>query len=151
MVQRILGWLTIALLAASLSGHNSSASPIEDSLPAPPERDACTKEYVPLREEALARGKLIKAAAERHGPPDEACKLIENYSQSETKVIKYIEANRTKCGFPPLIVDQLKASHKNTEALQTKVCAIAQQAPHRREPAGPVGDFDDIGARPLGR
>jgi hypothetical protein len=148
MLQRILGRLTIALLAASFSENNSSASPLEDSLAVPAEHDACTKEFVPLREEAVARGKLIKAASERHAPPDETCKLIGNYGQSETKMIKYIEANPAKCGFPPLIADQLKASHKNTEAMQKKVCAMAQQA-QRGGPAGPVGDFDDIGAPPL--
>jgi hypothetical protein len=148
MVQRILGWSTIALLAVSFSGNNSSASPLEDSLAASAERDACTKEFVPLREEAVARGKLIKAASERRAPPDEACKLIGNYGQSETKMIKYIEANSAKCGFPPEIADQLKAGHKDTEAMQKKVCTVAQQA-QRGGPAGPVGDFDDIGAPPL--
>jgi hypothetical protein len=63
-------------------------------------------------------------------------------------MIKCIEANPAKCGFPPLIADQLKASHKHTEALQKKACAMAQQA-RRGGPAGPVGDFDDIGVPPL--
>jgi hypothetical protein len=36
------------------------------------ERDACTKEFVPLRREAEERGKLIKAASERHAPPNDA-------------------------------------------------------------------------------
>jgi hypothetical protein len=148
MVQRILVGLTIALLAASFSGNNSSASPLEDSLAVPLEHDACTKDFVPLREEALARRKLIKDASERHAPPDETCKLIGNYAQSETRMIKYIEANPAKCGFPPLIANQLKASHKSTETMQKKVCALAQQA-QRGGPAGPVGDFDHIGAPPL--
>jgi hypothetical protein len=46
--------------------NNASTSPLEDSLAVPLEKDACTKEFVPLREEAVARGKLIKAASERH-------------------------------------------------------------------------------------
>src|SRR5258706_13858900 len=37
MLQRILGELTGALMAASFSGNNSSASPLEDSLAVPPE------------------------------------------------------------------------------------------------------------------
>src|SRR6202042_3234310 len=96
---------------------------------------------------AVTRGKLIRAASERHAPPSETCKLIGSFGQSETKMIKYIEANTAKCGFPPLVADQLKASHKNTEAMQKKVCAAAQQA-QRAGPAGPVGDFDDTGAPP---
>jgi hypothetical protein len=102
--------------------------------------------FVPLREEAEARGKLIKAASDRHASPGEACKLIENFGQSEIKMIKYVETNATKCGIPAQIADQLKAGYKNTEAMRKKVCAVAQ-----REPAGPVGDFDHIGAPPLVR
>ena len=90
------------------------------------------KGFVPLREEAEKRGKLIKAASERHAPPDEACKLIGNYSQAEVKMIKYVEANSAKCGIPPQIAEQLKAGHKNTEAMQKKVCAVAQQAQQTR-------------------
>ena len=52
------------------------------------------KEFVPLREEAEKRGKLIKAASERHAPPDEACKLIGNFGQAEIKMIKYVESQR---------------------------------------------------------
>ena len=98
--------------------------------------DACMKGFVPLREETEKRGKLIKAASERHAPPDEACKLIGNYGQAEVKMIKYVEANSAKCGIPPQISEQLKTGHKNTEAMRTKVCAAAQQA-QTRAPAGP--------------
>jgi hypothetical protein len=92
---------------------------------------ACMKTFIPLREEAEKRGKLIKAASDRHAPPDEACKLIGNYSQAELKMVKYVEANATKCGIPPQIPDQLRAGHKNTEALQTKVCGVAAQVKAR--------------------
>jgi hypothetical protein len=37
MLQRILGGLTVALMAASFSGNNSSASQLEDSLAVTPE------------------------------------------------------------------------------------------------------------------
>jgi hypothetical protein len=66
-------------------------------------QDACMKGFMPLREEAEKRGKLIKAAGERKAPPDEACKLIGNFGQAEIKMIKYVEANVTKCGIPPQI------------------------------------------------
>jgi hypothetical protein len=94
------------------------------------------KAFVPLREEAEKRGKLIKAASDRHAPPAEACKLISNFSQAELKMIKYVETNSAKCGIPPQIGDQLKTGHKNTEAMQKKVCDVAQQA-QTRGPAGP--------------
>ena len=86
------------------------------------------KAFIPLREEAEKRGKLIKAASDRKAPPDEACKLISNFSAAEIKMIKYVEANAAKCGIPPQIGDQLKDGHKNTEKMQKQVCNVAQQA-----------------------
>ena len=86
------------------------------------------KGFIPLREEAERRGKLIKAASDRKAPPDEACKLITNFGEAEVKMIAYVETNSAKCGIPPQIADQLKNGHKNTEKMQKQVCAVAQQA-----------------------
>ena len=52
--------------------------------------DACMKGFVPLREEAEKRGKMIKAASDRKASPDEACKLIKNFGQAELKMINYV-------------------------------------------------------------
>jgi hypothetical protein len=114
-------------------GGGPSASPFGGP-PAGPTggpSEACMKSFIPLREEAEKRGKLIKAASDRHAPPDEACKLIGNYSQAEFKMMKYVEANAAKCGIPPQVPDQLKAGHKNTEALLDKVCNVAKQVKAR--------------------
>lgn len=97
----------------------------------------CMKAFTPLREEAEKRGKLIKAASDRHAPPDEACKLIRSFGQAESKMIKYVESHAAKCGIPPQIGEQLKTGHKNTEAMQTKVCNVAQQM--QNQPRGPAG------------
>jgi hypothetical protein len=119
------------------------ATPITGSAfergPAPPSQagpsEECMKGFVPLREDAEKRGKMIKAASDRHAPPDEACKLIGNFSQAEIKMIKYVESHAAKCGIPPQIADQLKTGHKNTENMQQKVCTVAQQ--QQKGPAGP--------------
>ena len=141
--RRVAAGLCVPLLAlAGCSDDESRADPGDPSSGAAPvtgpgfsggapagptsgPSDACMKGFIPLREETEKRGKLIKAAGERHAPPDEACKLIGNYSQAEVKMIKYVEAN-----------SQLKPGHQNTEATRTKVCAAAQQA-QTRAPAGP--------------
>jgi hypothetical protein len=134
--------------AASFGTPSSSfpvngAAPITGSAfergPAPPQggpSDECMKGFMPLREEAEKRGKLIKAASDRHASPDEACKLIGNFGQAELKMIKYVEGHAAKCGIPPQVGDQLKTGHKNTETMLKKVCAVAQQA-QTRGPAGP--------------
>ena len=68
-------------------GFGGGPPPPQASGPA----DAC---MVPiLREEAEKWGRLIKAASERHAPPDEACKLISKFGQAETNMIKYVEKN----------------------------------------------------------
>jgi hypothetical protein len=118
--------------AAPVAGGGFGAGPPPPSS-APSE--ACMKSFLPLREEAEKRGKMIKAASERRAPPDEACKLIGNYSQAEIKMIKYVETNATKCGIPPKVSEQLKNGHKNTEKMQKQVCTVAQQRP--TGPAGP--------------
>ena len=135
--------------AASVGGPSpfpaTGAAPITGSAfergPAPPSQagappDDCMKKFMPLREEAEKRGKMIKAAGDRKATPDEACKLIGSFGQAEIKMIKFIETNAARCGIPPQVAEQMKAGHKNTEAMQKKVCAAAQQV-QQRGPAGP--------------
>jgi hypothetical protein len=122
--------------AAPIAGGPGSFAPAPPSQPGGATADACMKGFIPLREEAEKKGKLIKVASDRHAPPDEACKIIGNYSAAEVKMIKYVESNATKCGIPGSVAEQLKAGHKNTEGLEKKVCGIAEQV-KTRGPAGP--------------
>jgi hypothetical protein len=120
--------------AAPVAGGGFQRPPAPPSQQAGPSED-CMKGFMPLREDAEKRGKLIKAASDRHAPPAEACKLIEGFGQSEIKMIKYVETNSARCGIPAQVTDQLKGGHKNTEIMQQKVCAAAQN--QQRGPAGP--------------
>ena len=108
----------------------------------PPEE--CMKGFMALREDTEKRGKLIKAASDRHAPPAEACKLITVTAQSETKMIAYIERHAAKCEIPPQVGEQLRTGHKGAEAMAQKVCAVAQQQPKgsvRPEPERSAGFF----------
>lgn len=100
----------------------------------PPGAEECQKGFLSLRNDAEAKAKAIQAAGKRKAPPQEACKLIGNFSQAETKMIKFVEANAQKCGIPPQISEQMKKGHANTAQLQERVCAAAAQGP-----AGPAG------------
>lgn len=126
-------------------------APASSPVPFPPANaeapsDACMNEFASLREEAEARGKLIKAASVSHAGPDVACKLIADFARSEIKMIKYLEANSANCGIPPQIGDQVRVGRKKTEAMQTKICNLAQ-ARGVSEPPGPVGDFPQLDRR----
>jgi hypothetical protein len=120
--------------AAPITGAAFERPPAAPPQGGPP--DDCMKQFIPLREEAEKRGKLIKAASDRHAPPDEACKLIANFGQAEINMIKFVQSHSAKCGIPPQVSDQMKTGHKNTEAMQKKVCAVAQQV-QQKGPAGP--------------
>ena len=140
MIHRVIAPLALVVVSVgSAQAQSAFPAPLPGqqapplaSLGAVPVREACVKEFSSLREEAEKRGRMIKAAVERHAPPDETCKLIASFSQAEVKIIKYIEANAVTCGTPAQITDQLKSSHKNTEALEKKVCNIAEQMETRR-------------------
>jgi hypothetical protein len=123
--------------AAPVTATGFARPPTAPSQQGGPPQD-CMKEFVPLREEAEKRGKLIKGASDRHASAEEACKLIGNFGQAEIKMIKYVEAHSAKCGIPPQISEQLKTGHKNTEEMQKKVCTVAQQQQQQQKgPAGP--------------
>jgi hypothetical protein len=134
-----------ATIAAPTPGSfpTSGAAPLSGGSfapPAPPSQQAgqvdCMKEFLPLREDAEKRGKMIKEASERHASAEEACKLIGSFGAAELKMIKYVEGHATKCGIPAQISEQLKNGHKNTEGMQKKVCTVAQQQ-QQKAPAGP--------------
>lgn len=93
----------------------------------PPGADACMKEFLPMREDAEKKAKLIKAASDRKAPPDEACKLLANFDAAQVRMLKFVSANAAKCGIPPQIADQLKAGHANVDKMKTMVCKVAEQ------------------------
>jgi hypothetical protein len=84
--------------------------------------------------EAEQRGAMIKTASDRHAPPDEACKLIGNFAQSEIKMIKYVEAHAQQCGILADVREQMKTGHRNTESMLKKVCDAAKQQPAGMNP-----------------
>ncbi len=112
-------------------------APAQPSMGGPGPSEACMKGFMPLREEAEKRGKLIKLASDRHAPPTEACKLIESFGQAEIKMIKYVVTHASECGIPPQVMDQLNTGHKNTEGIQQRICKIAQQAQQQQKSAAP--------------
>jgi hypothetical protein len=123
--------------AAPLAGAGFGPAPSPQSQSQSVElMQGCMKEFMPLRSDAEKKGKMIKAASDRHASAEEACKLIKNYGAAENKMLVYVEKNGAKCGIPSQVGDQLKNGHKNTETMLEKVCGAAAQA-QTRGPAGP--------------
>lgn len=176
MVHRWMVPLTFALLAAGVGsalaqGTFPAPLPGQGATTGPPSApplsgvtvSECAKDFIPLREDAEKKGKMIKAASERHASPVEACKVVGSYSDAEAKLMKYVETNAAECGIPGSVMEQLKAGHRNTERLKEKVCTIAERdqkgaipgqindfgdpAFRGRVPRGPTGDFPDARGR----
>ena len=148
MMLRLFVLLMLAVFAVNASPARAQlpgqTAPSADAFRfAPPpsggSSETCMKGFMSLREAAEKRGKLIKAASDRHAEPNETCKLIGAYSQAEIKMIKYVETNAQQCGIPPQLAERLNAGHKNTEALEKKVCSAAQQN------GGSPAQFNDFG------
>jgi hypothetical protein len=116
-----------------------SASPFA----APPTQggagDDCMKNFLPLRQEAEKRGQLLKEAGEKKVTAEEACKLINNFIQAETKMIKYVDINAAKCGIPPQIGEQLRKGHVGSEGMRARICGAAAQMKNAAATAGPAG------------
>jgi hypothetical protein len=139
-------FVLLMLVVVSAPGSTALAQGTS-STPSPEEQAACLKAFIPLREDAERKGKMIKAARERHAPAVQTCKLISSYNAAEVKMIKYLEANSVQCGTQPSasLLEQFKAGHKNTERLRNRTCALAERIVRRtRTFDGPVW-IDDRG------
>ena len=128
--------------AAPASFPGAASAPMASSpFAAPPTQsgavEQCMKQFLPLRDEAAKRGQLLKAAGDRHAGPDEACKLMTSFIQSEVKMIKFVETNSARCQIPPQVADQLNKGHKRSEDMRTKICAAAAQM-QKQGPVGPT-------------
>jgi hypothetical protein len=72
---------------------------------------------------------LIKAAGERKAGREEACGLFKSAVLKETKMLKFLEANRSVCGVPVQAINQVKANHVNTIRIRNQVCSNAPTGP----------------------
>ena len=133
---------------------------------APQQESPCVTEFFKLRDTASKKAEAIRAASQRHAPPQEACGLFNAFSTAEAKMLKYATDNSVWCGIPPQIITQIKEQHAKTNEIRTKICQAAAAPPR---PAGPTlsdalsapitdsnniktgrGTFDTLTGTPLG-
>jgi hypothetical protein len=83
------------------------------------------QQFAPMRDEVQHRAKLVQEASKRHATPQEACKLIGEFSQAEQRFISFISTKQTACGIPAEIPKQMKTAHGRTEQMLKQVCHLA--------------------------
>lgn len=88
-------------------------------------QEECMSRFAPLRAEAEKRANMIKTASARKASPQEACKLITNFVQSEARLISFVVKNQSACGIPADVPKQMKANSARTAQLRKNVCAAA--------------------------
>jgi hypothetical protein len=143
-------FVLLMLVAMSAPGTTAWAQGMS-STPSPEEQASCLKAFIPLREDAERKGKMIKVARERHSPAEQTCKLINSYHTAEVKMIKYLEANSVQCGTQPSasLLEQLKAGHRNTEGLRNRTCALAQRMVRRTRTFDGPASIETAATRPF--
>ena len=83
------------------------------------------KQFEPLRDETQHRAKLVQEAGKRHATPQEACKLIGEFSKAELRFMNFVTTKQTACGIPADIPKQMKTAHGHTEQMLKQVCGMA--------------------------
>lgn len=94
----------------------------------------CLKDFVKLRTEAEKKRGAIEQAGKKKVGPAVACRLFNDYSASEVKLIKFVSDNADKCGMPKELLENLNKGHAQTTQIRTRVCEVAAAPPR---PAGP--------------
>lgn len=127
----------------------------------------CLKDFVKLRTDTEKKRGAIEQAGKKKVGPAVACRLFNEYSASEVKLIKFVSSNAEKCGMPKELLENLNKGHAQTVQIRTRVCEVAAAPP---KPAGPTlsdalnapvpdssnvrrghGTFDTLSGSPLKR
>ena len=111
--------------------------------PALAQMPPCANEFIPLREKVEKDSLAVKAAIERKDRA-EICNSLKQFTASEAKFVKYMEANQGWCGIPAEAVQQLKQNHARSTKLRGQACATGAAAGRPPIPAGP-GLSDALG------
>jgi hypothetical protein len=124
------------LIAACLLPFAAGTAMAQFQPPAPAQGEPppCIKAFLSLRDAAAKKASEIRSASDHHAPPNVACKLFNEFTAAEAKMIKYAEENTVWCGIPPEVLTNIKQQHVKTSEIRTHVCQAAAAPPR---PAGP--------------
>jgi hypothetical protein len=107
---------------AAPAGPGFGGAPPQGGGGPPPE---CMQQFAPMRDEVQRRAKAVQEAGKRHATPQEACKLIGEFSQAEVRFLNFVSTKQTACGIPAEIPKQMKVAHGKTEQMLKQVCHMA--------------------------
>ena len=86
----------------------------------------CADEVAPLRDEAQAKGMALKSVIDTKKDDRAAlCKAFRTFSAAEGKMVKFVQDNGARCGFPAEVAKGAKANHGKTLAMTNRICNAA--------------------------
>ncbi len=124
--------LRCALAGALFFGFLGSG---KAQVPAPAAPQASCDQLESLGGEVKKRFEIAQATVSKRKPVSEQCRALTQFSDVESKFVKFISQQGVWCGVPSQQIETLKANHAHTLTYQKQACAAAAQA--ARRPEGP--------------
>jgi hypothetical protein len=104
-------------------GGGGGGAPSAFGAPAQPQMPPQCQGFPKLRDDARQKAEKVGEISKRKGDRKEMCGAVTRFAEAETKVVKFLEDNKTVCGVPPQAIEQAKQSHAGTVKFRDTVCA----------------------------
>lgn len=88
-------------------------------------------------------GKALQAANKKKADVKVACGLLRTYVGIESKMLKFLRANKAACGVPDNFLQQLAQSHAQSSQMSTKVCQVAANGGGGNAPRPPSAGLSE--------
>ncbi|GGF60686.1 hypothetical protein GCM10007301_20540 [Azorhizobium oxalatiphilum] len=85
----------------------------------------CQTDFMALRSDMDAKGKLLQAAGKNKSGPQELCPLFRSYTTAEAKAAQYLKENKDWCQIPEETIKAALANNVKTAQLRDRVCQAA--------------------------
>jgi hypothetical protein len=117
-----------ALMCSTVGGRAAGDGSQPEALPNVNQTtsDQCKEQYGALKKDLEAAAQPIREVKQRRGPAAALCGLITAYGEAEIKIIEFVDANSTRCGFSRNFGDDARKAHVTTERLAAEACKKPQ-------------------------
>jgi hypothetical protein len=138
----------VLILIVALLGY-AVALQARAQQPDPFVQGQCQQDFANIQSELEKRGLALKSAGEKKAPPQEVCRLLRNYTATESMLIKFFQEKQAVCGVPEQVVSQARQNHTKALAMRDQVCKVAS-APQAAPPPPSQGLSGALGTSAVG-
>jgi hypothetical protein len=123
---------------SSTEDARASESPSPQLPSAPPTTeqpipDECRRQYSALTLDAEAKAQPIRDASHSRLPASAICKLLTDYVEAESRLIRFVYAKSNKCGISRQIIVKIRTTYTTAETMKGEACSKgASRGSHTR-------------------